>query len=127
MDVTSDVSHVEMWPYVASADALSESHAETAVLMVLSSMTELRRRTGLGSAHGAAAKRAITIHMPFILLGAANGAAGDASRTSKSLISEFGFVLKTRPRGNFRCKTSKTTCLVLPDAKGSHSGAMRPR
>ena len=124
MSVTPPVAHVEMWPYVASADALSESHAETAVLMVLSSMTLLRRRTGSARA---AAKRAITIHMPFILLGAANGAAGDASRTSKSLISEFGFVLKTRPRGNFRCKTSKTTCLVLPDAKGSHSGAMRPR
>ena len=46
------------------------------------------------------------------------------SRTSKSLISEFGFAKKPV---NFRCKTSKTTCLVLPDAKGSHSGAMRPR
>ena len=37
MFFTPDVSHVEMWPYVASAAALSESHAETAVLMVLSS------------------------------------------------------------------------------------------
>ena len=34
-----------MWPYVASADALSESHAATAVLMLLSVMTypSLRR------------------------------------------------------------------------------------
>ena len=39
MSVTSDVSHVEMWPYVASADALFESHAATAVLMLLLSMT----------------------------------------------------------------------------------------
>ena len=70
MSVTPPVSQVEMWPYVASADALSESHAETAVLMVLSSMTELRRRTGLGSAR-AAAKRVITIHVLFILFGAA--------------------------------------------------------
>ena len=36
MSVTPDVSHVEMWPYVASAAALSESHAATAVLIVLS-------------------------------------------------------------------------------------------
>jgi len=37
MSVTPPVSHVEMWPYAASAVALSESHAATAVLMVLSS------------------------------------------------------------------------------------------
>ena len=45
MSVTAPVSHVEMWPYVASADALSESHAATAVLMLLSVMTypSLRR------------------------------------------------------------------------------------
>ena len=36
MSVTPDVSHVEMGPYVASADALFESHAATAVLMLLS-------------------------------------------------------------------------------------------
>ena len=34
MLVTPDVSHVEMWPYAASAAALSESHAATAVLML---------------------------------------------------------------------------------------------
>ena len=28
MSVTPDVCHVEMWPYVTSAAALSESHAE---------------------------------------------------------------------------------------------------
>ena len=39
MSVTPPVAHVEIWPYVDSADALSESHAATAVLMVLSSMT----------------------------------------------------------------------------------------
>ena len=39
MLVTPDVSHVEMWPYVTSAAALSESHALTAVLMLLSVMT----------------------------------------------------------------------------------------
>ena len=37
MSVTPDVSQVEMWPYVALADALSESHAATAVRMVVSS------------------------------------------------------------------------------------------
>jgi hypothetical protein len=35
MSVTPDVSHVEMWLYVASADALFERHAATAVLMLL--------------------------------------------------------------------------------------------
>ena len=34
MLVTPDVSHVEMWPYVASAALASESHAATAVLML---------------------------------------------------------------------------------------------
>ena len=31
MSVTPDVSHVEMWPYVASAAFASESHASRAV------------------------------------------------------------------------------------------------
>jgi hypothetical protein len=34
MSVTPSVSHVEIWPYAASAAALSESHASTAVLML---------------------------------------------------------------------------------------------
>ena len=34
MFVTPDVSHVEMWPYAASAAALFESQASTAVLML---------------------------------------------------------------------------------------------
>ena len=38
MSVTPPVAHVEIWPYVVSADALSESHAATAVLMLLSVM-----------------------------------------------------------------------------------------
>jgi hypothetical protein len=38
MDVTLDVSHFEMWPYVASTP-LSESHWATAQLIVLSVMT----------------------------------------------------------------------------------------
>ena len=36
MSVTPDVSHVEMWPYVASAALASESHAATAVRMLTS-------------------------------------------------------------------------------------------
>ena len=39
MSVTPPVAHVEIWPYVASADALFESHAATAVRMLLSSIT----------------------------------------------------------------------------------------
>ena len=70
MSVTPEVSHVEIWPYVVSAAAASANQAVTAVRMLVSSMTLLRRRTGLGSAR-AAAKRAITIHVPFILFGAA--------------------------------------------------------
>ena len=46
MSVTPPVSHVEMWPYVASADALFESHAETAVLILLSVMTPASARRG---------------------------------------------------------------------------------
>ena len=36
MSVTPPVSHVEMWPYVASAAVASASHAATAVLILLS-------------------------------------------------------------------------------------------
>ena len=43
MSVTPEVSHVEMWPYVASAAALSESHAATAVRMVASSAIRTKR------------------------------------------------------------------------------------
>ena len=39
MSVTPDVSHVEMWPYVASAAVASASHASRAVKMLLSVMT----------------------------------------------------------------------------------------
>ena len=48
MSVTPPVAHVEIWPYVVSADALSESHAATAVFMLLSVMTypSLRCRVG---------------------------------------------------------------------------------
>ena len=44
MSVTPDVSHVEMWPYVASAAVSSESHAATASRMLLSSIAVPRRR-----------------------------------------------------------------------------------
>ena len=37
MSVTLPVSHVEMWPYVASAAVTFESHAATAVRMLVSS------------------------------------------------------------------------------------------
>ena len=33
MSVTPDVSHIEMWPYVASAAVASKSHAATAILI----------------------------------------------------------------------------------------------
>jgi hypothetical protein len=39
MSVTAPVSHVEMWPYVASAAALSESHLATAILIFPLAMT----------------------------------------------------------------------------------------
>ena len=52
MSVTPDVSQVEMWPYVASAVAASESHAATAVLIVVSSAT-------MGVAEGAAEGAAV--------------------------------------------------------------------
>ena len=40
MSVTPDVSHVEMWPYIASAAVAFEVHAATAVLIVVSSATK---------------------------------------------------------------------------------------
>ena len=52
MSVTPEVSQVEMWPYVASAAVGFESHAATAVLIVVSSITVPRRRAApcLGTA-----------------------------------------------------------------------------
>ena len=49
MSVTLDVSHVEMWPYVASAAVASASHAVTAVRMVVSSMTLFMVGRGAGT------------------------------------------------------------------------------
>ena len=51
MYVTPPVSHVEMWPYVASAAVASSNHAATAVLIVLSSAT---RGETVGAGVGAA-------------------------------------------------------------------------
>ena len=48
MSVTPPVSHVEMWPYVASAAVASESHSLTAVLMVFWVMTLLMVGCGVG-------------------------------------------------------------------------------
>jgi hypothetical protein len=50
MSVTPEVSHVEMWPYVASAVVASDSHAVTAVRMLLSVMTLLMVGRGVGAA-----------------------------------------------------------------------------
>ena len=55
MSVTADVSHVEMWPYAASAAAASESHAATAVLILLSVMKFLMVGRGVGRSVGAQA------------------------------------------------------------------------
>ena len=41
MSITPEVSHLEMWPYVASAAVASASHAVTAVRMVVSSATKM--------------------------------------------------------------------------------------
>ena len=48
----SEVSHVEMWPYVASAAVASVSHASTAVLM-LSVMTSADAFAGTDAGVGA--------------------------------------------------------------------------
>ena len=57
MLVTSDVSHAEMWPYVASAAAASASQASTAVLRLSLSSAEPRRRRPASSVAATAAAR----------------------------------------------------------------------
>ena len=52
MSVTPPVAHVEMWPYVASAAVGFESHAATAVLMLLSVITLLMVGCGVGRGVG---------------------------------------------------------------------------
>ena len=55
MSVTPPVSHVEMWPYAASAAALSESQRATAVLMLsLSSALPATAGTKLATHRSAA-------------------------------------------------------------------------
>ena len=53
MSVTPEVSHVEMWPYVASAAVSSLNHAVTAVRMLLSDIRHCfhaaRRRRARGA------------------------------------------------------------------------------
>ena len=59
MSVTAPVSHVEMWPYAASAAALSESQRATAVLMLsVSSALPATASTKLAT-HRSAADRII--------------------------------------------------------------------
>ena len=52
MSVTPPVAHVEMWPYVASAAVGFESHAATAILMLLSVITLLMVGCGVGRGVG---------------------------------------------------------------------------
>ena len=60
MSVTPPVSHVEIWPYVASAAAGFESQASTAVRMLLSSIASAPR--------GLLKARAMPIKVTFIML-----------------------------------------------------------
>ena len=61
MSVTPPVSHVEMWPYSASAAALSESQRATAVLMLsLSSALPATAGNRLAT-HRSAADRIIVV------------------------------------------------------------------
>ena len=59
MSVTPPVSHVEMWPYAASAAALSESQRATAVLMVVSSIALPATAGNRLATHRSAADRII--------------------------------------------------------------------
>jgi len=77
MVVTRDVSHVEMWPYAASAAALSESQRATAVLML-----------SLSSAVPATASNKLKTHRsaagPIIVAGAAVSRGGAARARAKA-------------------------------------------
>ena len=61
MSVTLPVLHLEIWPYVASANVGFESHASTAILMVLSVMTLLKMSRGVGSGVGCGVGRGVTV------------------------------------------------------------------
>ena len=60
MSVTSDVSHVEMWPYIASAAARSSIQARTAVRM-LSSPNAPSKNVGASVTHMPPSERPRTI------------------------------------------------------------------
>ena len=64
--------------------------------MLVSSMTLLRRRTGLGSAQ-AALKKAITIHVPFILFGAAPTAVKELNNSYGPRDLDCAGIIKKNP------------------------------
>ena len=70
MSVTPSVAQVEIWPYVNSADALFESHAATAVRMLVSSATR-------GPIVGAAVGQTVVVGAAVV--GAAVGCGDHAS------------------------------------------------
>ena len=66
MSVTPDVSHVEIWPYAASAAALSESQRATAVLMLsLSSALPATAGTKLATHRSAAGLIIVAQGQPY--------------------------------------------------------------
>jgi hypothetical protein len=73
MSVTPPVSHVEIWPYAASAEALSESQRSTAVLMLsLSSATPATAGTKLAT-HRSAAYPIVVLALGSVSIAAAAG------------------------------------------------------
>ena len=76
MSVTPPVSHVEMCPYVASADVAFESHAETAVLMFRWSSVQSHARPACRTPHDVDAHRVssnagqvhVVVHAPAEVL-----------------------------------------------------------
>ena len=79
MDVTPDVSHVEMWPYAASAAALSESQRATAVLMLsLSSALPATAGTKLATHRSAASPIVVAQGQPYHAAAAAQSPEGSS-------------------------------------------------
>ena len=107
MFVTPPVSHVEMWPYVASAADWSANQAATAVLIVVSSATR-GEIVGAGVAVGAGDIVGAVDHVGLGVVGA-----GVESCDSTRPVN--GGMLSLLSRGLLKARTliTKVTLIVL--------------
>ena len=127
MSVTPPVSHVEMWPYAASAAALSESQRATAVLMLsLSSALPATTSNKLTAHRSAAAPSSCVLLALGSVSNRASGPCGFAKHTRRPKHPPRGARLGRSPdasrglqnQGAAKLETAPDESAGLGDAEG---------